>query len=59
MPVEQYPGSLETTAGKGMPLKHRLQFHTTALYATVTSVKPDNKLRAEKHHTKKYQYDSH
>jgi len=22
VPVEQYPGSLETTAGKGMPLKH-------------------------------------
>jgi hypothetical protein len=44
---------LETTAGKGMPLKHCSQFHTTTLYAPVTSVKPDNKFRAEKASDKK------
>jgi len=35
VPVEQNPGSLETTAAKGMPLKHCLQFHTTTLYAPI------------------------
>lgn len=41
VPVEQYPGSLETTAGKGTPLKYCLQFHKT-LYAPITSVNSDN-----------------
>jgi hypothetical protein len=48
VPVEQYPGSLETTAGKGMPLKYCLQFHKTTLYAQITPVKSDNKLTAQK-----------
>ena len=58
VPVEQYPGSLEPTAGKGMPLIYCLQFHKTTLYAPITSVKSDNKLTAEKTtQDKKYLYD--